>query len=453
MARFFLTSRRVVLFIGFGGLLAIICLMAWKSARVISTIEPETARLRVATREETELLDTVRFGLAESAAEIRDYLLERDASAAELRRSRLQRLRRRIEDALARYDRNIPADQAALWKKLRDGVAAYWDALEPTFQWNGETRRKRAEAFLDQVVIPRREQLQALAAAVARVDEFAFQRTERDVAGLFAQFRKEMSASAVLSVALGGLLAFVTIRRILDLERISERRLSEVAQARAELQRLSQRLVEAQEEERRRVARELHDEVGQAISAVLVEIGRLESRLPADREEDRAMLADAHRLADRAVAQVRDMSLLLRPSMLDDLGLGPALKWQTREISRRTGILVKVASEEAADDLPDEYRTCIYRVVQEALNNAARHAKPSSIRVEVRREEQQVRVTIQDDGIGFDPSRERGMGILGMEERVKKLGGVFRIDSKKGGGSIVSLLLPLARSAAGGAKT
>ena len=156
------------------------------------------------------------------------------------------------------------------------------------------------------------------------------------------------------------------------------------------------------------------------------------------------MLSAARQLADRATAQVRDMALLLRPSMLDDLGLVPALQWQAREVSRRTGVKVKVAAETVADDLPDEYRTCIYRTVQEAVNNAARHAQATTVRVDARQQEGSIRVSIQDDGGGFDTTHVKGMGILGMEERVKRLGGFFRIDSERGGGTIVSLLLPLA---------
>ena len=448
MAWHVFTSRRVVLFAGFGGLLAIVSLMAWKSARVISVIEPETIRLHSATREQTRFLDTIRFGLSESATEIRDYLLDRDPAGAGRRRSEFLQLQRQVNEAVARYGRALPAGEESLWQRLREGIAGYWSALEPALGWDPETRLERGETFLQTEVFPRRRELVALAATVVQVDERNFRRHERDISDLFAQFRNEMAASAILSVVLSVILAVVTVRRILDLGRAAERHLAEVAQARAELQRLSQRLVGAQEEERRLVARELHDEVGQAISAVLVEIGRLESRLPDGQAESRAALASAHQLADRAVAQVRDMALLLRPSMLDDLGLAPALKWQAREIARRSGIQVKVAAEEAADELPDEHRTCIYRVVQEALNNAARHARATSVRVDVQREETQVRVSIQDDGAGFDPAGERGMGILGMEERVKNLGGVFRIDSKKGGGTIVSLLLPLGPRAA-----
>jgi len=140
---------------------------------------------------------------------------------------------------------------------------------------------------------------------------------------------------------------------------------------------------------------------------------------------------------------VRNMALLLRPSMLDDLGLVPALNWQAREVARRTGTKVRVDAEDVADDLPDEYRTCIYRVVQEALHNATRHAKAATVKVTVRREQAAVRVVIQDDGVGFDPRHGKGVGILGMEERVRHLAGVFKVESAPGRGTTVSIFLPL----------
>lgn len=444
-------SSRAVLWVGFGGLLAIILLMAWKSSQVVSAIQSEGNQLRAEYNQRDDLLDGIRFSLSESASDIRDYLLDRDASAVIKRRSDLEKLRARIADAVARYSRDLPPDEAPLWGQLTRDINAYWDVVAPSFRWDRETRRLRAEDFVHAQVIPRQGTLLALTSTIDRVNQRNLQQSNRRIAELFREFRLEMALSALIAFLLGLVLALFTIGRILVLEREAGEQLREVTRARLEMQNLSHRLVAAQEEERRRVARELHDEIGQALSAVLVELGRLESRLPAEPRENRAMLSVARQLADRATVQVRDMALLLRPSMLDDLGLLPALQWQAREVSRRTGVKVKVAADGVADDLPDEYRTCVYRIVQEAVNNAARHAQASLVRVEARQENGRIRVSIQDDGAGFDPKREKGMGILGMEERVKKLGGIFRIDSEKNGGTIVSLLLPVAEAERRGA--
>ena len=202
------------------------------------------------------------------------------------------------------------------------------------------------------------------------------------------------------------------------------------------MQQLSARLVDAQETERRSISRELHDEVGQALGALLVDLGRLSTTLSDDRPEVKAQLDNMKSVTERTFQAVRNIALLLRPSMLDDLGLVAALEWQGREVSRRSEIEVDVQSENVSDDLPDEYRICVYRLVQEALNNAVRHSGAKNAKVMVRAVcRRSITVRVSDDGRGFDPQRTRGLGLLGMEERVKRLGGTLTVESKPGQGS------------------
>jgi len=137
------------------------------------------------------------------------------------------------------------------------------------------------------------------------------------------------------------------------------------------------------------------------------------------------------------------MALLLRPSMLDDLGLVPALEWQEREVSKRTGMLVDTVEENVSDNLPEELKTCVYRIVQEALNNCSKHAYAKNVRVTVRQEPNHLGVSIEDDGKGFDPSRVRGLGLVGMNERVSQLGGVLKVDSDPTRGTCLWVDLPL----------
>jgi signal transduction histidine kinase len=146
---------------------------------------------------------------------------------------------------------------------------------------------------------------------------------------------------------------------------------------------------------------------------------------------------------ESAVRSIRDMALLLRPPMLDDLGLIPALEWQARETSRRCDMEVEVHAGELPENLLDNVRIGIYRLVQEALQNAARHAQAKNAKVSVKYDGQNVDVEISDDGIGFQPDRTRGMGILGMEERVRQLGGSIEVRSAPGKGATVHAVLPL----------
>ena len=132
---------------------------------------------------------------------------------------------------------------------------------------------------------------------------------------------------------------------------------------------------------------------------------------------------------------------------VDDLGLLPALQWQAREVSRRTGIEVEVAPDNVADDLPEDHKTCIYRVVQEALHNCAQHSGARSVRLTVVQQEDRIVLTVQDDGKGFDSRAVRGMGLLGMEERITHLGGSFQVNSQPGQGATLHIELPLAATA------
>jgi len=217
----------------------------------------------------------------------------------------------------------------------------------------------------------------------------------------------------------------------------------EIVAGRKALEQLSARLVDAQETERRAISRELHDQVGQTLNALLVDAANLAKRLPPEDDVSRRYLDNIRTFADSSVNSIRDIALLLRPSMLDDLGLIPALEWQAREVSRRTGIKVEVAAENVPDSLPDDVRTCIYRVVQEALQNVSRHSGAKSAVIVVRNDVGSLSLTVADDGRGFDLQR-RGLGMMGMEERVRQLGGRLEVESAPGKGATLRVSLPIA---------
>jgi signal transduction histidine kinase len=239
-----------------------------------------------------------------------------------------------------------------------------------------------------------------------------------------------------------GMASFST-RKILKLENQARLRYEEVADARGQLKDLSARLIQAQEAERRALSRELHDEVGQSLSAVLMELRNLSAGLKGRSEEQsRNHVETVKGLVENTVRVVRNMALLLRPSMLDDLGLIPALKWQARESAKRMSMDVTVATELDSDDLPDEYKTCIYRVVQEALHNCARHSLATTVRILVEQHPERLSLIIQDDGQGFDVRHMKGLVLLGVQERVAQLGGTCNIHSKPGRGTTLTVELP-----------
>src|SRR5579859_3248546 len=266
--------------------------------------------------------------------------------------------------------------------------------------------------------------------------------------GAHASFKfQSIEAHLVWLVALaliaGVLMSLVCGWYILRLDRQGRLRYQALNRSRLELEGLSARLVQAQEEERRSISRELHDEVGQSLGALLVDVARLSKLVPSEDRITQAQIAQIKSVAETAVKSIRDIALLLRPPMLDDLGLVPALEWQAREISRRSDMEVEVQSQNVSEDLGDEIKVTIYRLVQEALNNAANHASAKNAKVTILQGQDKIAVEISDDGQGFDPERKRGMGILGMEERVRRLGGALSINSAPGNGATVKAELPV----------
>jgi signal transduction histidine kinase len=420
--------------------MAVMAIDATTSLRVV---EVTTAALRTESRKRNGLLDQLRTDIYRSATVVRDYLLERDGARAESHKAELELLRTRIDDTLHIYEQKLPDTEKAAFQDLRSRLESYWNSLEPALKWDAAARRVKGGSFLQDVIMPFRAEVLQLTRQATALNERDLDAGEERIRAVQSGVRQRVAIISVFAVVFGLILAAVSIRRVERLERDAKTRYEEVAEARRELQKLSDRLVTAQEEERRKLSRELHDEIGQGMSAMLVELGRLEAAPDSETRGER--LTSVRRMAEGTVGMVRNMALLLRPSMLDDLGLVAALRWQAREVTRRSGLKVKMVADEIAEDLPDSHRTCVYRVVQEALNNCARHSQATQVRVVVRRDPDGLSVTVQDDGIGFEPRREKGMGLLGMEERVARLGGAFSIESQPGHGTVLSIHLPLAK--------
>jgi signal transduction histidine kinase len=436
-------TTRVALLAGFGGLLGLLALSGLDAVEVLSQIQSRNAAIRRDFLLRSRSLEQIRAMLYLSGTYVRDYLLEPDPAKAEGFRVSLADTRRQIEAQLAAYDQLPAAGERQPLRSLRQELSAYWRSLDPVLGWSPRQRREQGYSFLRDVVFPRRMGMLNLADRIAAVNEGQLDASAQRLAELFSSFRRRLGLTLAATLGLGLLLAAASVRHILRLEGETARHLVDLDQARSEQKELSARLVAAQETERKALSRELHDAVGQSLSAVLMELRNLTAMLPPQLPELGAHAATIRRLVEGAVDMVRNMALVLRPSMLDDLGLVAALQWQARETGRRTGMLVHVAAEELPEDLPDEHRTCIYRVVQEALTNCARHSGARSVSITLRREDGGIGLAVQDDGHGFRAAQEKGLGLLGIQERVNHLGGSLRLASEPGRGTLLVIELPL----------
>jgi signal transduction histidine kinase len=436
-------STRVAVIAGFGGLLAIITLAGIDTLRVLQEIRRNDDQIRQEFLSRNHLLNNIRSDLYLSGTYVRDYVLEPDSDRAESYRATLEQVRKEMHSALASYASKLDTEESKHYMELQIELSRYWDVLEPVLQLNAHERQQKGYAFLRDEVFPRRTAMLEIANRIADINEQQLNAGNERDAALLSSFQNRLAVTLLVTVLLGIGMATFSTRKILKLEARAHNQYRAVFEARKQLENLSARLVEAQETERRSLARELHDEVGQALSAVLVELRNLSSGLAVQSGEQLSKHVETIKdLVENTVRTVRNMSLLLRPSMLDDLGLIPALRWQAREVSRQTCMDVSVSTDLVSDDLPDEYKTCIYRVVQEALHNCSRHSHATAVRIQVLQEPNQLTLSIRDNGKGFDVKQSKGLGLLGIEERVSHLGGRSTIHSEAGSGTVIAVDLP-----------
>jgi signal transduction histidine kinase len=442
----FFRSRAALAF-GFGGLLSIMGLAGIDALRVLQQFRRSDDQIRRRYLSENHILNDIRSDVYLSGTYVRDYLLEPETPRADAYRANLEQVRKHMQAALDSYGRQVAPAEVQHYTALRADLVEYWGILAPIFYWDAAERRRSGYSFLRDEVFPRRQNMLAVAGRIDDLNEQQLDAGNRQVVSLLLSFQTRLLLTLLAALALGLGLALFTMRKIFKLEDQARFQYVEVAEARTQLKDLSARLVQAQEEERRSLSRELHDEVGQSLSAVLVELRNLAGCIAIRSEEQPRRHVDTIKvLVEGTLRVVRNMALLLRPSMLDDLGLIPALKWQARETSKTTSmnvtVEVSVQAELASDELPDEYNTCIYRVVQEALHNSARHSRATTVRIRVKQERDLLMLDIQDDGQGFDAHQTKGLGLLGMQERVTRLGGTCHVHSQPEAGTIISVSLP-----------
>jgi signal transduction histidine kinase len=426
-----------LLWLGFGGLL---CLLAFAGLYGLSTIKAIGARngnIRADYLRQDRILQKVRSDLYLSGSYVRNLLLESDPKQVQFYSVLFVETRNSVQSQCAALNESLKVGQQSEFDKFSAQQRKYFEQMQPALAWTAAERRSLGIPFMKDVLLPERATVVQLADQLSLANARQLESGSREIAQLFLQYERNLVIFTIGSLLVGASLALFAARRMLNLEQLAQQQLQE-------LQHLSSRLVQVQESERRAISRELHDEVGQSISGLLLGIGNVAATLsPDQRALVSTELGDLSRLAERTVASVRNLSLLLRPSMLDDLGLIPALQWQAREVSRTANISVQVTADTLSeDDVSDDTKTCIYRLVQEALANVTRHAAASAVDIQLTCEaDRTLTLKIEDNGRGFVP-REKGLGILGMEERVRHRNGTFQISSEPGQGTRLLIHLP-----------
>jgi len=440
-------SKRVVLRAGYGAMIAVLIASAVEAYRIQTSLSQQHLEIYRSYVDEEQNLATLRRNLWLEGNDVRDFFINATPEQAAILRAQLAAMKEEDEQALRHMETTQGRHDVVA--QLRGRLSEFWAVVDPVPDTMLTVNNAARFDFLQRVIVPRRGELYAALVALSAADQQKLQEGESE----FAETRRHAAERLLLILGLGLLLSFgvtrLSLRHAENLERQTERQYAEVEQAKRELQQLSARLLRVEEEGRRQLSRELHDEIGQALALLQIEISHALAA-PGQASALRERLERARELAERTVQTVRNISLLLRPALLDDLGLVPALQFQIDEFLRRSGITCEFVEEGVAEQLPDHVKTCVFRVVQEALHNCEKHSGAARVKVSVRQLPGFLVAEIEDDGRGFlwnpsaEPASGGGLGLLGMRERVAIAGGTAVVDSAPGQGARIAVRIPLA---------
>ncbi len=400
------------------------------------------------SQERFQNAQTVFAGLTQNvftiSITVREFLLDNSPDAGRTYGSRLSDTRDELQGNMRRLRGVLPGDEVPELRQLEHEVDAYTALVVRMIDWTPAERAARGAYFLREEQRPRRATILAAADRVAELYSSVYADQQRRTNESESRFRRDLEQSVLFALIAGVSVTLWGILRMRWLERRAHEEQQRAERTSEEMRSLSVRLRQVQEEERRTISRELHDEVGQKLTAMRMELGSLDRLRTGTAAEFSVSLTEVKELAEESLRMIRDIAAGLRPSVLDDLGLGAALQKQAREFSKRTGTPVSVDVEGAFDRLGDRERTSVYRIVQEALTNCAKHARARRVAITLVDRTGETRLTVADDGAGFEPATavHSGLGLIGIEERVREMNGAVQIRSGRGQGTTISVTIP-----------
>jgi signal transduction histidine kinase len=439
---------RAALLLGFGVTLSVWLLSGLYFSDRVAELQQQSAAINARYMRAQELLSTVRAQMLLGSVFVRDALLDPNPGATAEYRRQVEETFHTADQALEQY---VPIVDSAverprideLQKEIAEFRATLFEVLaSDSTRWPAEAR-----TLLRARIVPRREGVIRVSEELQALNRRTLVRQQADTALVYQVMQRRIWTQLGIALAVSFAIGMFATRHVSRLEQRLRQEIATNAQNTADLQRLSAQILTAQEEERRNIARELHDEVGQVLTAIKVELA-VAQRAVETAGVSPNVLSGARSLTDGALHTVRDLSHLLRPAILDDLGLTAAIGSYLREFSRRHGIAVDLLHDEITERWAADTEAAAYRIVQEALTNVARHARATSCRVYLQRLAHTILITVEDDGIGFDAlaaeeaGHREGLGLLGIRERVAQLGGTVRVESTRGKGTRLTVELP-----------
>jgi signal transduction histidine kinase len=434
---------RAALLLAFGLTFGIWLFAGYYFTRRISEVERQAAGINARYMQAQELLSSVRAQVLLGSVYVRDALLDPDPESARAYRRQVEDTHRTVSQSLQQYVPVLdsPAEREQVGR-LHQEIDEFRRTMLEVLATDSRTWPDRARTLLRTEIVPKRQLVIRVSEDVQALNRNAFVTQQSDIARIYGGTQRRLWESLGFAlISSFGVALWATLYATRLEKRLRQQRLTEVQNTR-ELQHLSAKLITAQEEERRTIARELHDEVGQVLTAIKVELAVAERTLQAGGGAA-DILHSARSITEGALTTVRDLSHLLHPALLDDLGLPAAIEWYLRSFGRRHDIRADVIHDRMDQRLAPEIETAAYRIVQEALTNVAKHARASTCRVYLQRLPNTLLITVEDNGAGFDPAGDRpGLGLVGIRERASQLRGTVRLESTPGKGTRLTVELP-----------
>ena len=441
-------SIRATAIVGFSLMLGTWILVSYTVSARMNDIRQRAAAITERYTNAQAVFATVRAKVLLGSVYVRDALLDPAPVTLTYRRqveAVYEELNRELQNYVPVLDSVTERDSM---ERLRREIGDFTQTLLQVLETDSGLWPTTARDLLRTEVVPQREVVIRVSEEMQALNREAFARQQLEIADLYVlnQQRFMLTLSLALAASVGiGVLAVISVGR---LEKDLRRGRVRGEQTTRELQSLSSRMVTAQEEERRRIARELHDEVGQGLMAIRVELAVAQNAIETAGIHE-PVLANVRAITEGALAKIRDLSHLLHPAMLDDLGLVTAVESYVREFGQRYNIRIQMMRVNLPDRFTREIEASIYRVIQEALTNIAKHSRARNCTVTLQKVGQSLLVVVEDDGEGFevnersDAGRHGGLGLISIRERAAQLGGTVRIDSAVGKGTRLSIEVPV----------
>jgi signal transduction histidine kinase len=438
---------RRILVLGFSAIFGLWLISAYVLGQRVIEADNRVAAITTAFTEGEEVLFGIRERVLLSSILVRDAALTERPETSTTSREQLQQIREDVERRLQQYRPNVdsPLEQEH-WARLAAELDEYWTSLSPLM--TGQLNGSAAPAFVRNAVIPRRELVLRVSDDLRVLNQDALREQRTAVAELHRAIRERLWWTSGVAVVFGLGIALLATKYIGRLESWIRQQHRQEREHKRELQRLSADLEDAREQERRSIARDLHDEIGQALMTIKLDLGLVDRSVQLS-GPPAAALTEARSSTDTAIQTVRDLSQLLHPPMLDDFGLAATLQAYVRAFSERTGVRTELVLDRMEARAPSQVEVCAYRVIQEALTNVAKHAHATSCRVYLHRLPYSLLATVEDDGKGMagatadGSDTPRGVGLLSVRERVTRAGGTVNLESHVGRGTRLTVELPV----------